>query len=803
MNKISGGIIYGIIVCCIGCKESGKTDNKLKYNYMSIHEKGIISEHPASFWEESLITGNGTIGLTILSNPLKDRIIIGHEDLFLPLNPPNTYVPMWEKMDSIRSLILNHRSREADSLVVAQGKKYGYNETVWTNPLVPAGEMQFQIMNQDTVIQDYLRSVNYETGEAVITYKVNEHVIQRKMFVSRDNKMAVMKVCSPDGEKINCRIRLTQLPLSTKDSAIVNKCIKSSISETDNPWVSYSVEFNQLFPKAIKGYSIVSRVFAPKAQMKSQDGFLVVENADSLTVLTSVKIFDDSENVNNEILISDINACSPNYNVNLEKHAKIHAEMYDRMTLSLGPQNKKKIANGQNESVSNSNDISLSRIKSVFDACRYELVSSTGKLPPTLQGIWGGTWRPAWSSDFTQDGNVQAVISGGLNCNYFEVTKAYLDYITKLLPDFRNNAKKIFNLRGIWIPSRTSEHGQVLHFNVGFPGLFWIAGAAWVSQFYFDYWKYTSDDLFLENQAIPFMLESVRFYDDYLIKGKDGKLMVIPSYSPENVPLNEKSASVINATMDVASIRQLLFNLLELNKTHKFDKKEVTRWEYMLENLPKYDIGQDGALKEWIWPGYLNFEDHRHASHLFPLFFGVDPVIKNNPKLMEACRIAIEKRLEYRRKNNGGDMAFGLVQLGMAAANLRDTIHAEECIHWLCNSYWTENLNSYHNPGGIFNVDIAGGLPAIIVQMLLQSNEKNIELLPVLPESWVSGEIKGIRAKGGFAVNISWENHKLKNAKVISLSGNILSLSYQGNNLIMNTEKDKTYIFTKDSFKTQ
>ena len=788
-----------VLLLVSGCS-TDKNTGRLKQLSMTLPEKGIISENQGSTWEESLLTGNGTIGLTVLSHPLKDRIIFGHEYLFLPITPKNRYFPVWKNMGTIRALILNGKSGKADSLVVEQGKKYGYTETVWTNPLIPAGEMQIQFNEQDTVISDYLRSVNYETGEAVISYKSNNHVVQRRMFVSRENNTAVTQLYCPQGGKVNFRIRLAQLPFSKSDQEIGEKCIRQSVSNANAPFAEYTMEFNQFYPGAIKGVSIVSKVIAPGAQISSENGFLIINNAESAMILSRVKIFGPSETIDNMELKSGLNEIVDSYETLLERHAFIHSEMFKRLTFSVGKQENVPV-NQENQVIESSlQEVSLHRIQDVFNACRYELVSSTGKLPPTLQGIWGGTWRPAWSNDFTQDGNVQAVISGALSCNYFEAIKAYLDYMTRLMPDFRNNAMGIFNLPGIWVPTRTSEHGQILHFNRNFPGLFWMAGAAWVSQYYYDYWKYTSDTVFLKEQAVPFMLEAARFYEHYLIPDVHGKLMVIPSYSPENVPLNEKSGSVINATMDVASVKQLLTNLLEIARTVSFENDEVLKWKSMIEKLPGYAVDRNGALKEWIWPDYSNFENHRHASHLYPLFFGVDPEIRSNAELITACKEAIEKRLEYRRKRKGGEMAFGLVQLGLAAANLRDTVHAEECVQWLCRDFWTSNLNSFHDPGKIFNVDISGGLPAVVVQMLLQSDGDNIELLPVLPDKWDCGSVNGIRAKGGFTVDISWSNHELQNVRIQSLSGKILTLSYKGKTLSIHTVKGETYSFSKKDF---
>jgi hypothetical protein len=241
--------------------------------------------------------------------------------------------------------------------------------------------------------------------------------------------------------------------------------------------------------------------------------------------------------------------------------------------------------------------------------------------------------------------------------------------------------------------------------------------------------------------------------------------MFIPSYSPELGPLNEPPLA-INATMDVAVLKQLIRNLLTLEEQGFLNTDKVSAWSEILNNLPAYEIDEDGDLKEWIWPGYKNDNAHRHASHLYPLFYEVDPDFTDSPELIEAARTAIEKRIEYRRERNGAEMAFGLVQIGLAAAHIRDTEHAYECVDYLCNSYWSPAYTSYHDPGEIFNVDISGGLPAVVTDMILQSTANEITLLPALPDQWPDGEIKGVWTRSGATVDLTWENGEPKSAVI-------------------------------------
>jgi hypothetical protein len=208
--------------------------------------------------------------------------------------------------------------------------------------------------------------------------------------------------------------------------------------------------------------------------------------------------------------------------------------------------------------------------------------------------------------------------------------------------------------------------------------------------------------------------------------------------------------------MDVAALKQLLRNLLALSEAGHIQSSKADRWRRMLAQLPGYQVDDEDDFKEWLWPGLHNNNSHRHASHLYPLFYEMDPEIRQRPALRQAAINAIENRLEYRRDRDGGEMAFGLVQLGLAAAHLRDTEHAYECVDWLCNSYWSPALTSYHDPGRIFNVDICGGLPAVVTEMLVQSSSDRIELLPALPAQWSEGRISGVQTRCGATVGLEW-----------------------------------------------
>lgn len=722
-------------------------------------EHGFVSRLPASKWEESMITGNGTMGALVLGNPLNELIILGHEKLFMPEYPPFEAPPLHKYLDKIRELTLNSRGQEAAELLVKAGKEVGIDDMIWTDPLVPACQLEIKSLSEDR-ISNYARSVNYETGEATTAWKTGDRIFKRTVFFSRADSIGVLKIWGSEQASLNFRFRLSQLPIAEEsdeeDEQNVGELISGITHGAEHDRLFYSTIFKKQWESSLKGYRVFAKVVASGGGVDSENDWVIVRDADEIVVLIDIKL---SYSLPLEPIALIEKNTHMRYPDLLNSHKKIHSKMFNRFSLKLGSKKRKGLTSEELLASSSFGALNPELVNRLCEACRYALICSTGDFPPTLQGIWGGTWRPAWSSDFTLNGNVPSVIACGMNTNLQELPDSYLNLMWSMFDDFKDNARDLYNAPGIYVPSRASSSGKTYHYGLEYPHLFWYAGNAWTSQFFYDYWQYTGNEQFLKEKAVPFMLASIDFYEFILAEDKDGKYMFLPSYSPEIGPLG-KHAVAINATMDVAALKQLLRNLLKLYEQGRIKTDKVAVWKDMLENLPAYTVDKNGDLKEWIWPGLNNNNRHRHASHLYPLFYEVDPDFEKRRELIEAAKTAIENRMKYRRQKNGGEMAFGLVQKGLAAAHINDTDHAYECVDWLCNSYWSAALTSYHDPGQIFNVDICGGLPAVVTEMLIQSSGKTVELLPACPKQWPEGKIRGVSTRCGVTVDLEWKENK-------------------------------------------
>ena len=215
--------------------------------------------------------------------------------------------------------------------------------------------------------------------------------------------------------------------------------------------------------------------------------------------------------------------------------------------------------------------------------------------------------------------------------------------------------------------------------------------------------------------------------------------------------------------MDVAVAKELLRNTIAASRELGRNEDRIPTWESMLAKMPDYMIDDRGIIKEWLTPRLENNDNHRHCSQLYPLFDGIPEEIARSPELRAAFRKSIEYKLDKHWKNNQrGFMSFGLVQLGQAAASLGESELAYHCLRHLVNRFWLNNLASMHNHRSLFNMDISGGMPAVIIKMLVASQPGEVTLLPALPKAWPAGSVAGLRARGAFVLeSMQWKDGKL------------------------------------------
>jgi alpha-L-fucosidase 2 len=734
-------------------------------------ERGFISKAPATKWEQALVSGNGTHGAMVFGVPADETVIINHGLLYLPLHPPLPAPETATILPEIRNLMADGNFQKAADQVVELANKNGYSGKHWTDPFVPACDLKIAMPPRGE-LRDYERSVDFATGVASVSWSDDRGSFLRKLFVSRKDDVIAMSITGPGKGGVDCTLSLATRPFKGTGGWGPEKMFKNGVKDigikADKDLLVYQSAFTHAFEGGLQGYEVVSRVIPKSGTITTEEGSITIHGADEVLILLRVVLLRSAGKSQVTKTATDLAALPADFATLLEPHAAIHGEIFNRSRLDLGGGVDRSLPSEELISKSKAGATNRALLEKLYDASRYNILCSSGALMPNLQGIWTGTWSPFWSGDFTMNGNLQTAMAANLSANMAECLEPYWKFLETNMPAFRDNAKRLYGCRGIHVPSRASTHGFNNHFDGEWPMTFWTTGAPWAAQFMYDYYLYTDDQKFLRERALPFMKEAALFFEDFLIAGPDGKLLFSPSYSPENHPSNNPSQACVNATMDISAAKELLENLVATCEKLGVEKDGVTRWRAMLAKMPSYQINSDGALKEWTTPLLEDNYAHRHCSHLYAIYYGMPAEIKNDPELLQGFRVALEKRMDVRRKEaedisvNGrppGEMAFGIVFEAMAAASLR---HADECaliVEWLANRYWNSNLVSTHNPKEIFNTDICGGLPAVIHRMLVDSQPGWIELLPALPAGWYEGRIEGIRCRGNIEIrSLDWSH---------------------------------------------
>jgi hypothetical protein len=394
-------------------------------------------------------------------------------------------------------------------------------------------------------------------------------------------------------------------------------------------------------------------------------------------------------------------------------------------------------------------------------------------LLPNLQGIWSGSWTPAWSGDFTLDTNVQSAMASACSANLPELMEGYFRTMESFYPEWRLNAKRIYGCRGFFSNARASNTCLLLHWGT-WDGVFWTAGSGWLASFFSDYAAYTGDRQFLEKRCVPLLKETAGFYEDFLAgTEKDGRVTFIPSYNPE-------TENGINATMDIAVAREVFTKLIAACRELTIEQDNVPKWEALLAKLPPYPVSKDGQLTEF--PGGGVATGHRHHSQLYPCFQSFDPLFVTDAGLREAARATV--RAKIAGSDSGGEQSsFGRMQSGVSAAFLGMPEEAYGRLKVMAvKRSMNPSLITSHEPGAnCFNTDGNGGIPHIANTMLMQSRVQGddsksrisdrrfeIDLLPALPKEWPDGKVTGLFARGGFTVDIEWKGGKVANYRIAS-----------------------------------
>lgn len=726
--------------------------------------RGMVLRSPATRWEDALPCGNGTIGALVYGSIAHERILCNHEALWLR-SEKRTVPKVSCHLPALRKLLGEGRYGEAQDFMSERLAEAGYPPTRH-DPYHPAFDLLIDMVTS-AAFTSYRRTLDFTTGEAVVTWTEGDTGLERRLFVSRADEAIVLAIrgdkplsltvwLAPH-ENLGRRATPEKPPVTFTTSAE---------ADGHRGWLAI-VGRNPnetLYPEGPE-FGGVARITATAGSVSVAEGKLRLHAAQDVTIV--LKLFaNEASGPAIPRLHEAIEALDGLYEPMFRRHAELHRELFERVALSLSTEERRNEANELLLLEAYEGAVPSSLIERMHDYGRYLLLSSSGPggLPANLQGIWNGDWNPPWESDFHNDENIQMNYWQALPGNLAETTLPFFDYYESMLDDYRENARQVYGCRGILAPVSQSTNGLMY---TG-PWVNWTGGAGWLGQLFYDYWLFTGDVGFLRHRAVPFLKEVARFYEDFLFEGPDRTLVFSPSLSPENIPARPgASHAQINATMDIAIAREVLTNLVSGCELLGIEKAGVRRWRSMLGKLPDYSVNPDGAIAEWVHPDLPDNYHHRHLSHLYPLFPGFEVTRETDPDLFEACRVAVEKRLVIGLSSQSG---WSYAHMANIYARLGDGDRALECLELLTRSCVGPNLVTYHNdwrgqgltvswfgPDPPFQIDANFGFAAAVLEMLAFSRPGLVKLLPALPGKWDVGSVQGICCRGGIVVSLAWD----------------------------------------------
>jgi alpha-L-fucosidase 2 len=328
--------------------------------------------------------------------------------------------------------------------------------------------------------------------------------------------------------------------------------------------------------------------------------------------------------------------------------------------------------------------------------------------------------------------------------------EAYFSLVESFVEDWRENARKYYGCRGTMSGVCATTSGKHLHWSEHFPGLFWTAGAGWLAHWFYEHYLYTGDREFLIKRAVPFMKEVALFYEDFLFEDSSHTYRFSPSYSPEN------GNGPDNATMDIAVAKEVLTNLISACGILEIEADSIRKWKEMLSKMPPYLINEEGALQEWIIPGYPDHYNHRHFSHLYPLFQSFEFSPEYTPELWEASRVALHKRLDHWTACTS---SHGRMHAALCAVRLGEGDTALSLLSKMATgrSMYPSLVTAHYENEAVFNVDANGAIPEVINNMLVFSLPGVLDVLPALPKDLTKGAISGVLCRGQICIErLAW-----------------------------------------------
>ena len=641
----------------------------------------------------------------------------------------------------------------------------------------PFGDLNLYFKKGKSAVTNYKRSLDLNTAISKTTYTLDGVKYQRTYFASQPNQAVVIHLSADKTGSIAFEAVLSSVHQKTEIKSLDKNSIVLNVQVKDG---------------ALKGEATLTAE-VKKGTIKIINNKIVITGADEATLyLTAATNFVNANDVSGNPKLKNSSAVHGLLGTPYEdlkaSHIKEYQTYYNTFSVNFGQSENENLPTDQRlEKFGTSKDAAFTALYMQYG--RYLLISSSrpGTQPANLQGIWNNLLSPPWGSKYTTNINFEMNYWPTEILNLSALTEPLFKKIKGLSVSGKETAKEYYNAKGWVLHHNTDLWNGTAPINASNHGI-WVSGGGWLSQHLWEHYLFNNDKKFLQTEGYPLMKEAALFFEDFLIKDpKTGWLISTPSNSPENGGL------VAGPTMDHQIIRTLFRNCIEASKILGIDEAFRKSLEEKVVQIAPNQIGKYGQLQEWLEDKDDTTNKHRHVSHLWGVYPGNDINWDADKKMMNAAK----QSLLYR-----GDDATGwsLAWKINFWARFKDGDHAMKLIKMLlkpanggAGSY--VNLFDAHPP---FQIDGNFGGAAGIAEMIVQSQQGYLDILPALPAEIPFGEIKGLKARGGFELNINWDQSKLTMLEIKSKVGGVCKIKYQGKEKEIVTKAGESYKLNGD-----